>query len=100
MRRLTLAVALLASGCALFTPKNIRTLLDLAETTCIVAHQDLPDADVAKACGLAEPFFEPMRNVLASSRQVSAKAAVDAAARQRDLDVKVGVCRPEKTSTP
>lgn len=70
-----------SSGCALFTKGNAKSVLDLAQTLCIVAHQTLPDSDVAKVCGLSEPFFDPMRELLSSSRQASAKAAAEASAK-------------------
>ena len=57
-----------------------RSVLDVAQVACLVAHQELPDSAVADACAVTEPFFGPMREVLASSRKASAKAVAAARA--------------------
>lgn len=58
----------------------VRSVLDVAQVACIVAHQELPDSAVADACSVTDPFFGPMREVLASSRKASAKAVAAARA--------------------
>lgn len=78
---LILVLSLGSSGCALFTKGGARTVLDIAQSVCIVAHSELPDSDVANACGLAGPFLGPMRELLTSSREASAKAAKAGAAK-------------------
>lgn len=69
------------TACGLLTKQNLRSVLDVAQIACIIAHQDLPDSTVANVCDLGDPMFEPMRQVLASSRLSSAKAAAEASER-------------------
>lgn len=78
---LVVTLAFGSSGCKLFTRENARTVLDVVQTACIIAHQDLPDSDVAKVCELTEPLLGPMREILAEARKQSAEHAADAAAR-------------------
>lgn len=61
-------------ACALLSPRTLRTVLDIAQTTCIIAHQELPESEVAKVCGVVDDLIPPMRQVLAESRKASAKA--------------------------
>lgn len=78
-------VALLATqttACSLLTPKTLRTILDITQTTCIIAHQELPESDVAKVCDVADDLIPPMRRVLAESRKASAEAAAKAGAQR------------------
>ncbi len=76
-----IALAASSSGCALFTPKNIRSLLDATQTACLIVHADLADSDAAKVCDVTDALLPDARSILASSRQVSAKHAADASAR-------------------
>lgn len=76
-------VGLAAEGLALeaCTPgqrEDARTVLDITKTLCIVAHQALPESDVAKVCGVAEPLFGPMRDILSGARAASAQAVAGA----------------------
>lgn len=57
-----------------------RTVLDVVQVACVIAHQELPETDVAKVCGVADDLLPPMRRVLAESRAASAKAAAQATA--------------------
>jgi len=52
--------------------------LAIADTLCIIAHQELPDTDVAKACGIAGPAFGPMQKVLSEARTGANRAAIRA----------------------
>lgn len=81
-----LGLVLTTTSCTPGQRAVARTVLGIIETTCIIAHQDLPDEEVAKVCGLAGPFIEPMKDVLAESRRVTAREAAFAAARQLELD--------------
>lgn len=78
-------VAILATqttACSLFNAKTLRTILDVAQVTCIIAHQELGDADVAKVCDIADDLIPPMRKVLVESRKASAEAAGKASAQR------------------
>lgn len=78
MKRL---VALAFVGLMACTPGQrgtAKSVLDLAQTLCIVAHQALPDTEVAKVCGIADPLFGPMKDVLSGSRTASAQAVAGA----------------------
>ncbi len=50
------------------------SVLDVVKTACIIAHQVLPDTDVARVCGIAGPLLGPMRDILTSARTASAPA--------------------------
>jgi hypothetical protein len=73
-----LGLALFAGSCTPVQREGARTVLSITETLCIIAHQTMPDTDVAKACGIADGFFGPMRDILSSSREASARAAAQA----------------------
>ncbi len=76
-------VAVLASqsmACSLLSSRTLRTVLDITQTACIIAHQELPESDVAKVCDVADDLLPPMRRVLAESRKASAEAAAKASA--------------------
>ncbi len=76
----TLDLGLVAShvACTPGQRESARTVLDVAKTLCIIAHQALPDHEVAQVCGIAEPLFGPMRDVLAGARTASAQAVAGA----------------------
>ncbi len=77
---LVVLLASQTSACALFSPRTLRSVLDITQTACIIAHQELPESDVAKACDVADELIPPMRRVLAESRKASAEAAAKASA--------------------
>lgn len=80
----TVAIALVSlatmSGCAGWQ-KQAKGILDVAQVACILAHQNMPDSDVAELCDIAQPLWGPMRSVLSNARLASADAAAKAAAR-------------------
>ncbi len=69
-----LAALLGAEGCTPGARQDARTAIEVAKTACIVAHQFLPDTEVAKVCDVANPLFGPMQDILASSRLASSQA--------------------------
>lgn len=69
-----LLIVLAFPACALLTPKSALSVLDIAQTACIIANQASSDADVQKACAIADELAPPMRRVLAESRTASARA--------------------------
>ncbi len=74
------ALGLSLGGCTPAMRKAVVYLL--ADTAkCIVGHPDLPDDQVAKLCGVEAAQHDAMRELLAQSRMMTAKAAADAAAR-------------------
>lgn len=78
-----IGISAATEGCTPGQRQVARTVLDIANTLCIVANQALPDEEVAKVCGLAGPLIAPMKEVLAGSRSASAQAVAGA---------RVGVC--------
>lgn len=65
---------------------------------CAIRNQNLSNAEIIKKC-LLEGASEDIERILAlvgTAREESASAALVAAAVQRDLDQKAGVCRAEK----
>jgi len=71
---LVVLLASQTSACSLFNAKTLRTILDITQTTCIIAHQELPESDVAKICDVTDDLLPPMRRVLAEAKKASAKA--------------------------
>lgn len=68
-----------SSACSLFTRQNARSVLDIAQVTCIIARQEAPESDIAKACGVADDLMPDLRRLLAESRAASARAGASAA---------------------
>ncbi len=52
----------------------VRDAIDVAKTACIIAHQMLPDSEVAQICGVTAPLFGPMQDILSSARTASSQA--------------------------
>ncbi len=73
-----LAAAPMIEGCTPGQREGARTVLDVTKTLCILANQALPDGVVAQVCGVAEPLFGPMREVLSGARAASAQAIAGA----------------------
>lgn len=70
--------AIALTGCTPGQRQVAKDALDVVQTTCLIAHQFLPDADAMKACDVAEPFFDPARKVLSGARTASAQAVAGA----------------------
>lgn len=68
------APVLTAQGCTPGQRAIAKDALSIVQTACIIANQAKLDADVAKVCGVAEPFLGPMKDILGSARE-SAGAA-------------------------
>ena len=97
-------IGALATSAASCTPALRNALREsMAEKTrCAIRNMNLPNEEILKRC-LIEGAPEDIARILSllgTAREQAASAALAAAARQRDLDEKVGVCRPEKTSAP
>jgi len=96
-----LAVALSNAAC---TPAMRQAITESAadKTQCALRHLNLTNEEIVKQC-LQEGAVDDIKRILAlvgTAREETARAALNAASRQRDLDQKVGICRPEKTSSP
>lgn len=61
-------------GCALFTKENARTVLDVAQVTCILANATNDDATVAAVCGVADALLPDLRTILGRQREAVARA--------------------------
>lgn len=70
--------AMLAIACTPAQRQTVRTVLDVAQVACIVAHQTFDDPTVARVCGIADDAIGPMRVILSESRYQSAQAATSA----------------------
>jgi hypothetical protein len=46
-----------------------RDVLSVTQVACVIVHASEAESDVAKACALAEPFVEPLRDALAQARK-------------------------------
>ncbi len=69
----------------------LRTVLDIVDTTCIIAHQALADAEVLRVCAIKDEAKDAAREVLSSSRTASAQAVAAA---------HVGACGPDAGALP
>ena len=83
------------AGC---TPQARAAFAELLakKIACAVAHQDMPIEQMALVCALKPEDVPLAMQAVSEAREAGARQAVQAAARQRDLDEKVGVCRAEK----
>jgi hypothetical protein len=78
------ATGAIAAGCALFTPKNVRTVLNDADKFCIVEHEilDVPATEVA--CNIEHAFAPAIETVLSAHREQVARDRAAIAARRTD----------------
>lgn len=67
MKKLITITALSLVAC-LPSSRDARSALDVVQTACIIANAALPESKVAEVCGIAGPFMDPLRSLLASSR--------------------------------
>jgi hypothetical protein len=51
------------AGCALFTPKNIDTALNVAQYACVIANAELGSPAISDACGIEKALI-PLIDVL------------------------------------
>lgn len=75
-------VGTLLVGCSLFTAKNLRTVLDVVQVSCIIANATLPDDRVRDVCAVADDLVPAMRDVLSAQRVAAERYAAE----------RVGVC--------
>lgn len=71
---ITVVVAI-AIACTPAQRQDARSAIEVTKAICIVAQQTMSDSEVALACGVAEPLFGPMQDLLASARAASTQAA-------------------------
>lgn len=81
MKRRALVVATLlvacsftVASCSLFTSKNAKTVLDITQLTCAIAHAESSDATVAQICGVADALIPDLEKLLAEHRKKVAAA--------------------------
>lgn len=85
------SVVLVASVDSACTPEqrgDAKTALDVAQVACIIAHQEMPDSDIAKVCSITEAFLDPMRTLLVSARTATSAAVAKAGAAHADAGCK------------
>lgn len=63
-----------APACSLFTSKNAKTVLDIAQLTCAIAHAESSDATVAQICGVADALIPDLEKFLSAHRAKVAAA--------------------------
>ena len=71
------ALCLLLPGCSLLTSQNAKTVLDIAQVACIIAHAESTDATVAQVCGVADTLIPDLQRILGEQRKALAKAKKD-----------------------
>lgn len=77
---------LTVASCSLLTTKNLKTVLDVVQVSCIIANATLPDDRVRQACDVADDLVPAMRDVLSSQRTAAAKYAAEHAGMCPDVD--------------
>lgn len=65
---------LASSACTPGEREGARTAIDVVQATCIALNSALPDNEIARICHVTTPFLGPMRELLAGSREASARA--------------------------
>ena len=70
-RSIVLVAALVA--CTPEQRQDAKTVLDVVKVTCIIANQALSDTEIASVCDVVGPYLSPMRDVLASARDTTAR---------------------------
>jgi hypothetical protein len=78
----------MVEGCALFTTKNVETVLDVAKVICIVANAESGDATVKSVCGIADAEDAAFHAVLNEHRTQARRFAASH-----------GACEPQPTSS-
>ncbi len=70
---LTILLTSLTAACSLFTPKNVRTVLNVTEMACVIALEfnDIPE-EVAHACHIADDMIPEVEKLL-QARKAAAK---------------------------
>jgi hypothetical protein len=71
---LTLAL----TSCASWTSQDTLTAIKIADAVCVETHQDLPDTEIGKICGVTDAV---VKAVVGPARAESARHAADAARR-------------------
>lgn len=66
------AVAL-AAACTPGQRQAARTVLDFAQTLCVVSHAASDDATVAQVCGITEALLPEMRKLVSAERTAAAQ---------------------------
>lgn len=68
--------ALLFSACAIFTPKNVKTTLDVANAACVLFHDEVEDVKIlGELCGISEDFWPEVRDLVAARKQAASRKA-------------------------
>ena len=70
----TAIASILLASCALFTKENARTVLDISQVLCVVAHAETDDQSVQQICGIADALVPDLRRLLAEQRTAVARA--------------------------
>ena len=70
-------LALTVASCSLLTAKNLRTVLDVVQVSCIIANATLPDDRVRQACDVADDLVPAMRDVLGEQRAALRRFAAE-----------------------
>jgi hypothetical protein len=70
-----LIVPLSVTSCALFTPKNVKSALTIAQISCIFATTLTDAPEVARVCGVADDLIPVVRD-LVGQREGARKAGV------------------------
>lgn len=71
---LALLLGALLASCSLFTKENVKTVLDVAKVTCIIANVALDDEAVAKLCDVIQAERPAMQDILGKQRAALSKA--------------------------
>lgn len=68
------------AACSLFTPHNVRGVLDAAHAACVLFHDDVDDVVVlGNVCGISEDYWPEVRKLVSARKQAAARKAAMAA---------------------
>lgn len=104
MKKIVLTTAALfiinGAACALFTPKNIKTVLDIAQMTCIIANEyrNTP-VEVAHACHVAEELIPEVDKML-QAHKAAAKMKASASPSASTSASATATCPPSASAPP
>jgi hypothetical protein len=73
----TLIISIVSMDCALFTPKNARTALDMVQITCAIARAAMRDETVAEICKISSDLMPDLRELLSEQRASARRLAAE-----------------------
>jgi hypothetical protein len=64
-------------ACSPSANKTLRSVLDIIQIGCIIANAESDDANIQKACGVADDLLPDLRKIVAQERAASRRYAAE-----------------------